>query len=71
VDGSIVIFAFVSFVIAAQINPMSHLQSPREMIWPTLRAIEISSLARKERHTSGTPPGWQARCSSVDLREAG
>src|SRR6266852_1690675 len=26
---------------------MSHLRSPRAMIWPTLRAIEISSLARK------------------------
>src|SRR6266571_2542075 len=26
---------------------MSHLRSPRAMIWPTLRAIEISSLARR------------------------
>src|SRR6266566_7200620 len=26
---------------------MSHLRSPRAMIWPTLRAIEISFLARK------------------------
>jgi len=28
---------------------MSHLRSPRAMIWPTLRAIEISSLAHKRR----------------------
>src|SRR6267143_107930 len=27
---------------------MSHLRPPRAMIWPTLRAIEISSLARKK-----------------------
>jgi hypothetical protein len=27
---------------------MSHLRSPRATIWPTLRAIEISSLACKE-----------------------
>jgi hypothetical protein len=30
------------------------------MIWPTLRAIEISSLARKESHTTRTlRPGFE------------
>src|SRR5712692_4118550 len=41
---------------------MSHLRSPRAMIWPTLRAIEISSLARKGgthlAHCMGSKAGF-------------
>ncbi len=46
VDCSVVVVAFLRFVIASEITRMSHLPSPREMIWPILRDIEISSLAR-------------------------
>jgi hypothetical protein len=40
---------------------LSHLRSPRAMIWPTLRAIEISSMARN----TGTQ---LAHSSSIKLR---
>jgi hypothetical protein len=33
---------------------MSHLWSPRAMIWPTLQAIEISSWPAKETHIPHT-----------------
>jgi hypothetical protein len=38
---------------------MSHLRPLREMIWPTLRAIEIFLLARKKTHTSRTRPDYE------------
>src|SRR5438477_5632810 len=50
---------------------MSHLRSPRAMIWPTLRATEIFLLARKKTHTSRTRTNHEREYSSVDWEKDG